>query len=133
MVRRTFSLMPDYLAHGEGERGLTGIDLPWLSDHGIQLSREFRALKAWMSLKQHGIEKYGRLIQQNIDQARYLGELVLAAPELELAAPVALNTVCFRYLAPEMDGDTLDELNRQIEIELQEQGIELVTISELVR
>ena len=125
--RRTFSLMPDYLAHGEGERGLTGIDLPWLSDHGIQLSREFRALKAWMSLKQHGMEKYGRLIQQNIDQAQYLGELVQAAPELELVAPVALNTVCFRYIAPELEGDALDELNRQIEIDLQEQGIAVVS------
>ena len=42
--------------------------------------------------------QYGRLIQQNIDQAHYLAGLVEAAPELELALPVSLNVVCFRYV-----------------------------------
>ena len=120
--REAFALMPDYLAHGEGGRGLSGGDLPWFSDYDFQLSRGFRALKAWMSLKEHGSCKYARIIQQNIDQAFYLGELVKASPELELSAPVTLNVVCFRYVAPGMDGDALDELNKQIVIELQENG-----------
>jgi len=102
---------------------LTGGDLPWFSDYGFQLSRGFRALKAWMSLKEHGARKYGRLIQQNVDQARYLGELIDAVPELELAAPVTLNVVCFRYIEPSLDDTALDELNKQILVELQEQGI----------
>ena len=121
--RHAFSLTPAYLAHGEGGRGLTGGDLPWFSDYGFQLSRGFRALKAWMSLKEHGARKYGRLIQQNVDQARYLGALIDAAPELELAAPVTLNVVCFRYVEPGLDDAALDELNKQILVELQEQGI----------
>jgi len=121
--RHAFSLTPAYLAHGEGGRGLTGGDLPWFSDYGFQLSRGFRALKAWMSLKEHGARKYGRLIQQNVDQARYLGALIDAAPELELAAPVTLNVVCFRYIEPSLDDTALDELNKQILVELQEQGI----------
>ena len=57
--RRTFSLTPSYLAHGEGERGLTGVDVPWLSDYGFELSRGFHALKAWMALKEHGADKFG--------------------------------------------------------------------------
>jgi aromatic-L-amino-acid decarboxylase len=121
--RNTFSLTPAYLAHGEGGRGMTGGDLPWFSDYGFQLSRGFRALKAWMSLKEHGIRKYGRLIQQNIDQARYLTELIDAAPELELSAPVTLNVVCFRYIRPGLDDAALDALNKEILVELQEQGI----------
>jgi len=125
--RKAFSLMPDYLAHGEGGRGLSGGDLPWFSDYGFQLSRGFRALKAWMSLKEHGSCKYARIIQQNIDQAFYLGELVNASPELELSAPVTLNVVCFRYVAPDMSDDGLDELNKQIVIELQEQGVAVLS------
>jgi glutamate/tyrosine decarboxylase-like PLP-dependent enzyme len=121
--RKAFSLTPAYLAHGEGGRGLTGGDLPWLTDYGFQLSRGFRALKAWMSLKEHGIRKFGRLIQQNIDQARYLAELIAAAPELELMAPVTLNVVCFRHIRPGLDDAALDALNKQILVELQEQGI----------
>jgi glutamate/tyrosine decarboxylase-like PLP-dependent enzyme len=127
--RETFSLTPAYLHHGEGRRGLTGEDLPWLSDYGFQLSRGFRALKAWMSIKEHGARKYGRLIQQNIDQARYLGKLIEAAPGLELAAPVTLNVVCFRFVRQGLDEERLDALNKQIEIELQEGGIAVVSIT----
>ena len=121
--RKTFSLTPAYLSHGEGGRGMTGGDLPWLCDYGFQLSRGFGALKAWMSLKEHGARKYGRMIQQNIDQARYLAELIDAAPELELVAPITLNVVCFRYIRPGLDDAALDALNKEILVELQEQGI----------
>ena len=126
--RPAFSLTPTYLAHGEGDRGLTGIDVPWLSDYGFELSRGFHALKAWMTLKEQGIEKYGRLIQQNIDQAHYLARLVETSPELEMALPVSLNVVCFRYTRPNLNDATLDSLNKQIEIELQEQGISVPSI-----
>ena len=121
--RQAFSLSPTYLAHGEGQHGLTGVDVPWLSDYGLELSRGFAALKAWMTIKEHGSAKYGRLIQQNIDQAHYLAHLVENAAELELALPVSLNVVCFRYTRPGCDAVTLDRLNKQIEIELQERGI----------
>ena len=119
--------MPEYLEHGEGGRGLSGGDLPWFSDYSFQLSRGFRALKAWMSLKEQGSSKYARIIQQNIDQAEYLGELVHASPALELAAPVTLNVVCFRYVTPNMNGDELDEVNKQIVVELQEQGVAVLS------
>ena len=124
--RETFSLTPAYLAHGEGGLGLTGGDLPWFSDYHFQLSRGFRALKAWMSLKEQGLRKYGRLIEQNIRQARYLGQIVEQETRLELAAPVSLNVVCFRYLGADSNparARDLDVLNREILIRLQEEGI----------
>ena len=129
--RRTFSLTPQYLAHGEGDRGLTAVDVPWLSDFGFELSRGFHALKAWMTLKEQGADKYGRLIAQNIDQARYLGRLVEASPDLELALPVSLNVVCFRYMHPGLDDAALDRLNKAIEIELQERGIAVPSVVSL--
>jgi glutamate/tyrosine decarboxylase-like PLP-dependent enzyme len=121
--RKAFTLAADYLAHGAGGRGLSGGDLPWFSDYGFQLSRGFRALKAWMSLKEHGALKYGRLIQQNIDQAHHLARLIDDAPQLELVAPVSLNVVCFRYVRPDLGDAALDALNEQIVVELQEQGV----------
>jgi len=125
--RRTFALHPAYLGRQGNGRGLTGGDLTWLTDYGYELSRTFRALKAWMSLKEHGLRKYGRLIQQNIDQTHYLAQQVEVASELELLAPAPLNVVCFRYLAPGMDGDALDALNKSILVELQEQGIAVLS------
>jgi len=125
--RKTFSLTPVYLSHGDEDRGLAGEDLPWLQDYGFQLSRGFRALKAWMSLKEHGALKYGRLIQQNIDQAHYLENLVVSHPKLELVAPVTLNVVCFRYAGKGLDEAELDEINTQIVTELQEGGVVVVS------
>lgn len=116
----TFTLTPPYLVHST--RGTAGGDL-WPSDYGIQLSRGFLALKVWMSLKEHGIRKLGRSIQQNIDQAQYLKALVEATPDLELLAPVALNIVCFRYAPSGMDDAALNALNEEILLQIQEQGI----------
>lgn len=119
--RRAFSLTPDYLAH-TGQRGLAAATT-WFSDYGIQLSRGFRALKAWMSIKAYGARKYGRLIQQNVTQARYLAGLVDAAPELERLAPVPLNIVCFRFRADGLDDAALNDLNQEILIQLHESGV----------
>lgn len=129
--RKTFSTTADYLAHGEGQRGMTGHDIPYLEEYGIQLSRGFRALKAWMSFKEHGVEKYGRLIQQNIDQIHYLEKLIESTPELELVAPVNLNVLCFRYLNPDLDNKSLDKLNKQIVIELQEEGKAIPSLTKI--
>ena len=118
--RRAFSLRPDYLTHAE--RGLAAGTL-WFSDYGIQLTRGFRALKVWMSLKEHGLDRYARLVRQNIGQAHYLAQLVRDAPDLELLAPVPLNIVCFRYVALGRDEAALDALNQELLIQLHEQGI----------
>jgi aromatic-L-amino-acid/L-tryptophan decarboxylase len=118
--RKSFSLTPNYLVHAE--RGVAA-GPSWLSDYGIQLTRGFKALKVWMSIKEQGLDKYARLIQQNIDQASYLASLVEAEPQLELLAPVPLNIVNFRYVAPGMDDAALNALNNEILLRLQEQGI----------
>jgi aromatic-L-amino-acid decarboxylase len=127
MHRGTFSLTPTYLSHGEGERGLTAVDVPWLVDYGFDLSRGFSALKAWMTIKEQGISKYRRLITQNIEQAHYLADLVEKASNLELALPVSLNVVCFRFSDHALDDSELNIINKNIEIELQERGLAVVS------
>jgi glutamate/tyrosine decarboxylase-like PLP-dependent enzyme len=76
-----------------------------------------------MSIKEHGIKKYGRMVEQNVDQARHLVTLIEASPELELLAPVPLNVVCFRFVDNALDDAQLSSLNQQILIELQETGV----------
>ncbi|MBZ9726466.1 aspartate aminotransferase family protein [Mesorhizobium sp. CO1-1-11] len=94
----------------------------WLLDYGLQMSRGFRALKVWMALKEHGVEKFGRLIDQNIAQISYLAGLIEAEPSLELSAAPTINIVCFRY-QPGLAGEALKALNTEIMLRLQEQGI----------
>lgn len=116
--RRTFAVTPEYLE--STPRGLASGE--WLHDYGLQTTRGFRALKVWMALKQHGVEKFGRLIDQNIAQATYLAGIIEAEPLLELAMPPAINIVCFRY-QPGLAGERLKALNTEIMLRLQEEGI----------
>ncbi len=118
--RATFALTPAYLKHAE--RGLAS-GAVWFSDYGPQLSRGFRALKVWLSFKEHGLDKFGRLIDQNIDQAHELAALIRAEPLLELMAPVVLNIVCWRYRPPNLAPDQLNAFNEELLIRLHESGI----------
>jgi glutamate/tyrosine decarboxylase-like PLP-dependent enzyme len=93
------------------------------SDYGLELSRQFRGLKVWLAFKTHGTAVYGRLAEMNVAQARYLADQIAARPELELLAPVALNIVCFRYRGDGSDDASLNELNRQVLMQLQTAGI----------
>lgn len=118
--RDAFANAVNYLtAH---ERGLAA-GPENLSNFGMELSRGFKALKVWMSLKEHGAAKYGALISQNIDQAFYLGKLVNQHKELELLTPVTMNVVCYRYNPGELTDDELNKLNKELLMRMQEAGI----------
>lgn len=94
------------------------------SDLGVQLSRGFRAFKAWMSFREHGSDKLGRLVRQNAAQAAYLAARIARTPELELLAPVPLNVVCFRHRGrPGQDADAVDAVNREVLVRLHESGV----------
>jgi glutamate/tyrosine decarboxylase-like PLP-dependent enzyme len=118
--RKTFSLTPEYLEHGT--RGLAAGQL-WFSDYGLQLSRGFRALKVWMSIKEHGVDRFGRMMARNVEQAHYLGQLIEKEQNMELLAPIGLDIICFRFNPGRLDDETLNALNKEILIQLQEQGI----------
>ena len=118
--RNAFSLTPEYLAHET--RGLAAGHL-WFNDYGLQLSRQFRALKVWMSIKEHGLDRFGRMIARNVEQAHYFAGLVETDPTLELMAPVGMDIVCFRFNPGELDTEQLNALNKEILMQLHEQGI----------
>lgn len=117
--RAAFTDRRDYLA--SAKRGLAGGE-PWFCDFGPELSRGFRALKVWFTLRTYGIDRLARVIERNCRQARRLGRRVAARRELELLAPVSLNIACFRFAAS-LDAASLDRLNEAIVAELQLRGI----------
>ena len=90
----------------------------WPCDFGPDLSRGFRALKTWFTLKVYGTDALGAMISRTCELARYLEIKIATARELELLAPVSLNIVCFRYR-----GDDPDRLNAKIVADLHESGI----------
>lgn len=121
--RKTFAVTPEYLE--STPRGIASGQ--WLNDYGLQTSRGFKALKVWMALREHGVEKFGRLIDQNIAQGHYLANLIEAEPALELTAPTSINIVCFRYGAEGLDSERAKALNTEIMLRLQEEGIAAIS------
>lgn len=118
--QQSFSSRPDYLA--AEERGLAGGN-PWFCEYGLELSRGFRALKVWWQFKEQGLTRIAEKISDNCQQAKYLTSLIERNSKFELMAPVALNIVCFRFIAAGFEASELDKLNKEIVIRLQEQGL----------
>jgi len=98
------------------KRGLAAGDF-WPCDYGPDLSRGFRALKTWFTLRVCGLAAIGASIDNGLALARALQACIEAEAELELLAPAQLNIVCFRYRC-----DNANAVNRSIVIDLQEAG-----------
>lgn len=111
--RATFAADASYLQRAE--RGLAAGDW-WPCDYGPDLSRGFRALKTWFTLKTYGAAALGGVIERTCELARALAQRIEAEPDLQLVAPVALNVVCFRFR-------DAAELNPEIVMRLHEGGV----------
>ncbi|MGB2635619.1 MAG: pyridoxal-dependent decarboxylase [Candidatus Acidiferrum sp.] len=112
--RKAFAASSSYLRRET--RGLAA-GSEWPCDYGPDLSRSFRALKVWFSLRVHGTQALGTAISRTCTLARYLESRIAQTADLELLAPVQLNIVCFRYRA-----EDADRVNSRIVVELQESG-----------
>jgi aromatic-L-amino-acid/L-tryptophan decarboxylase len=116
----TFGIESNYLL--KHERGISSGEMVF-TNKGLQLSRSFRALKVWFSIKENGLNKYKKMILQNIKQAKYLENLIKVNDKLELLAPVESNIVCFRFTKPSLNQKELSILNKNILMDLQQKGI----------
>lgn len=124
----TFSVIPSYLR--KLERGLASGPINF-SEYGVQLSRSFVALRAWMALRSAGSHRYAIQIEQNVEQARYLSQLVDEHAELQRLAPTAMNIVNFRYHRQGLGDAELNDLNAEILMRLHEDGIGAPSATEL--
>jgi len=106
LLKRAFSLVPEYLRTPEQEKVRSG------SDYGIQLGRRFRALKLWMVMRYFGHDGLAARIREHCRLARLFASWVDKSPDWEVMAPVPLGLVCFRA-RPEGERD-LDALNETI-------------------
>jgi len=99
LLRRAFSLVPEYLRTPEQEKVRSG------SDYGIQLGRRFRALKLWMIIRYFGHEGLAARIREHCRLAKLFASWVEESPDWELMAPLPLALVCFRA-CPNIDAES---------------------------
>jgi glutamate/tyrosine decarboxylase-like PLP-dependent enzyme len=108
-ARRAFSYTGDYA------RSLNADPLEAFAffEESLELSRRFRALKLWLSLRYHGMGAFRAAIRADLRHAQLLAQQVTASARLELCAPVALSAVCFRYRTEPAASDS-DAINEAI-------------------
>ena len=109
LLRRAFSLVPEYLRTPEQEKVRSG------SDYGIQLGRRFRALKLWMIIRYFGHEGLAARIREHCRLAQLFVSWVEESPEWELLAPTPLALVCFRACPPR-EGETDEVRAKRLDI-----------------
>jgi aromatic-L-amino-acid decarboxylase len=80
-------------------------------EESLELSRRFRALRLWLSLRYHGLQAFRAAIQKDLDLAQRLATAISNQPELELLARGELSAVCFRHTGTSSLSE--DELNRR--------------------
>ncbi len=108
LLRRAFSLVPEYLRTPEQEKVRSG------SDYGIQLGRRFRALKLWMVMRYFGHDGLAARIREHCRLARLFASWADESDEWEVLAPVPLALVCFRARPKDAAPEALDALNEAI-------------------
>ncbi|GBC93971.1 L-2,4-diaminobutyrate decarboxylase [bacterium HR15] len=125
-LREAFRILPPYLQ--DKEYGLSGIDL---CDYGVELSRGFRALKLWMSLKVFGIEAFRHALEHNLHLARYAEQRLRERANWQIVSPATLGIVAFRYAPPHLSEEKTDALNQCLVDAMLADGFALVSSTRL--
>jgi aromatic-L-amino-acid decarboxylase len=107
LLRRTFSLVPEYLRTPEES-------VRNYMDYGLQLGRRFRALKLWFVLRYFGAEGLRERLRGHIALAQEFARWIEADPAWEILAPHPFSVICFRYAPPELSEAQLEACNAAI-------------------
>jgi aromatic-L-amino-acid decarboxylase len=117
VLRRAFSLVPEYLRTGEGD------EVKNFMDYGPQLGRRFRALKFWFVMRYFGAEGMRLRIRNQIVLAREFAAWVEASDDFEMMAPVPFSLVCFRAHPRGLNHEAkLNALNERLMEEVNKRG-----------
>lgn len=124
-LERTLAIDPAYLQTAQDPHVRN------FRDWGVPLGRRFRALKLWFVLRSYGARRLREIVAGHMALAREFAGWVEAADQWELAAPVPVNTVCFRYCPAGADAATCDRLNGELRDRVNADGRIYLTMTEL--
>lgn len=120
-LRETFHVSPEYLQDMEGEQEEVN-----LYDYGIQLTRSFRALKLWMSLKVFGLAAFRQAVTHGLNLARIAEGKLKKMSGWEIITPAQMGIVTFRYVPQNLSPGATDTFNRELVAPIVADGFALV-------
>jgi glutamate/tyrosine decarboxylase-like PLP-dependent enzyme len=127
-LAETFAIRPEYM-----QDVLPGGDEVNFCDHGIALTRRFRALKIWLSVKVLGVGWFRSLVEHCCRLTELAQALLDEAGVFEVMSPRRLSIVCFRYRPPGLRDDDLDRLNLALVERLRETNRAFISSTRLHR
>jgi glutamate/tyrosine decarboxylase-like PLP-dependent enzyme len=105
----TFRSVPGYLR--DSDLGAAEVNF---RDHGIQLTRSFRALKLWMSIQYFGLDAFRAAVERGMELAEIAERRLRESGRWEILSPAAMGIVAFSYRIEGADGAESDAINRRI-------------------
>jgi len=125
LLKDTFRILPEYLK--DTDRSQEEINF---CDYGTQLTRSFRALKLWMSLKCFGLDAFRRAVTKGFKLAEYTEHVIRENPLLEVVTPAQMGILTFRFIS-DLPDERLNELNRSIVDKIIIDGYAMVATTQL--
>ena len=125
LLSETFSFRPDYMQDVIPQEEEVNF-----ADHGIALTRRFRALKIWLSVQMLGLNWFRELVERGYQLAQYAEEKLLSYACFEILSRPQLSIICFRY-RPSQSENHLNEWNRALLQKLRESGIGFLSSTQL--
>jgi glutamate/tyrosine decarboxylase-like PLP-dependent enzyme len=122
LLKQTFRILPEYLADTQ----LGGEEINFC-DRGIQLTRGFRALKLWLSLKAFGVAAFREAIGRGIEMAEFAERLFRQSDRWQVLSPANLGIVAFRFVRGGASEAELNEINRALVSEMVADGFAFAT------
>jgi aromatic-L-amino-acid decarboxylase len=108
-LRETFHILPEYLADIEGQAGEVNF-----CDRGIQLTRSFRALKLWMSLKTLGRAGFEAALNRGFELAELAEAALRETHDWEVVTPAQMGVLTFRCAPHSLPEEALNRLNHEL-------------------
>jgi len=132
LVRDRRYLSDAFSVHAEYLRDVTGAEEEVnFRDYGVQLTRAFRALKVYASLKVFGADAFVEAVERGLDRAEQAEREIRARPGFEVVSPATLGIVCFRHVPAGRSDAEVDEHNRRLNARVAADGYAMVSSTEL--
>ena len=126
LLKNAFGMRPEYLEDMDGAE-----DEINFCDYGIQLSRSFRALKLWMSLKVFGMQAFRAAVVQGFQRAEFAEKLLRTSTHWKIVTAASLGIVTFRFVSESQSQEDLDRINQRIVDEIMMDGFATVSSTRL--
>jgi glutamate/tyrosine decarboxylase-like PLP-dependent enzyme len=125
-LKETFRILPEYLKDAVGKQEEVNF-----CDYGIQLTRSFRALKLWLSLKTFGGANFRQAVSQGFDLAELFENRLRELPSWEVVTPAQMAVLTFRFCPKGESASEVDGLNRRLVEEMISDGFAMLSSTEL--